>query len=50
MILTGENFNPSDYQSFKAPHSKENTELTEEPVIEFQQKSGFDVSKLIKLE
>ena len=50
MILTGEVFNPSDYQSFKAPKSKLHIELTEESAIEFLRKSGFDVSKLTKLE
>lgn len=50
MILTGETFNPSDYQLFKAPNSKGNVELTEESAIEFLQKSGFDISKLTKLE
>lgn len=50
MILTGEVFNPSEYQSFKAPKSKQHMELTEESAIEFLRKSGFDVSKLTKLE
>ena len=50
MILTGEVFNPSDYQSFKAPDSKKGIALTEESAIEFLRKSGFDVSKLTKLE
>ena len=50
MILTGESFNPSDYQSFKAPNSKKVIELTKESAIEFLRKSGFDVSKLTKLE
>ena len=50
MILTGEVFNPSDYQSFKAPKSKLHIELTGESAIEFLRKSGFDVSKLTKLE
>ena len=50
MILTGEVFNPSDYQSFKATDSKKGIALTEESAIEFLRKSGFDVSKLTKLE
>ena len=50
MILTSEVFNSSDYQSFRAPKSKLHIEFTEESAIEFLQKSGFDVSKLTKLE
>ena len=46
MILTRERSNPSDYQLFKAPNSKENIKLIEESAIEFLRKSGFDVSKL----
>lgn len=51
MILTGEVFKPSDYETFKNPHpSVKQQELTEKSAIEFLKKSGFDVSKLTKLE
>lgn len=50
MILTGEVFKPSDYETFKNPHPSVNQqELTEKSAIEFLKKSGFDVSKLTKL-
>ncbi|MFR4835697.1 MAG: IS110 family transposase [Catenibacterium sp.] len=49
MILTGETFNPSDYESFKNPKPPIKQQvLTEESAIEFLKKSGFDVSKLTK--
>lgn len=49
MILTGETFNPSDYESFRNPKPPIKQQvLTEESVIEFLKKSGFDVSKLTK--
>ena len=35
MILTGEVFNPSDYQSFKAPKSKLHIELTKNQDLTF---------------
>ena len=35
MILTGEVFNPSDYQSFKAPKSKPHIELTKNQDLTF---------------
>ena len=50
MILTGETFNPSDYESFKNPKPINQTKLTEESAIEFLKQSGFDVSKLTKSE
>lgn len=49
MILTGEKFNPSDYESFKNPKPSKKVHITEETAIEFLKKSGFDVSKLTKL-
>ena len=49
MILTGETFNPSDYESFRNPNPPIKQQvLTEESAIEFLKKSGFDVSKLTK--
>ena len=49
MILTGETFNPSDYESFKNPKPPIKQQvLPEESAIEFLKKSGFDVSKLTK--
>lgn len=48
MILTGEAFNPSDYESFKNPKPPIQQKLTEESAIEFLKKSGYDVSKLTK--
>ena len=49
MILTGEKFNPSDYESFRNPKPPiKQQNLTEESAIEFLKKSGFDVSKLTK--
>ena len=49
MILTGETFNPSDYESFRNPKPPiKQQDLTEESAIEFLKKSGFDVSKLTK--
>lgn len=49
MILTGETFNPSDYESFRNPKPPIKQQvLTEEAAIEFLKKSGFDVSKLTK--
>ena len=49
MILTGETFNPSDYESFRNPKPPIKQQvLTEESAIEFLKKSGFDVSKLAK--
>lgn len=48
MILTGEVFNPSDYESFKNPKPSVQPKMTEESAIEFLKKSGYDVSKLTK--
>ena len=42
MILTGETFNPSDYESFKNPKPPIKQQvLTEESAIEFLKKSRF---------
>lgn len=48
MILKGENFNPSDYKSFKNPKPKAQSKYIEESAIELLKKSGYDVSLLTK--
>ena len=48
MILTGESFNPSDYESLKNPKPIVQSKFTEESAIEFLKKSGYDVSYLTK--
>lgn len=48
MILTGEKFNPSDYESFRNPKPLIKEKISEESAIEFLKKSGYDVSKLTK--
>lgn len=48
MVLKGENFKPSDYESFKKPKPKAQTKYTEESAIEFLKKSDYDVSLLTK--
>ena len=48
MILIGERFNPSDYESLKNPKSLAQSKLTEESAIEFLKKSGYNVSSLTK--
>ena len=45
MILTGEKFNPSDYESFKNPKSqREKNNYTVETALDFLKSQGFDVS------
>lgn len=44
MILTGETFNPSDYESFKNPKPVQNTKLTVEDATEFLKNLGYEVS------
>ena len=48
MILTGESFNLSDYESFKNPKPIVQSKFIEELAIEFLKKSGYDVSHLTK--
>ena len=44
MILTGETFNPSDYESFKNPKpKKEKNQYTVESALEFLKSQGIDV-------
>lgn len=49
MILTGEAFHPSDYESYMNTKPSFHQKLTEELVIEFLKKSGYDVYELTKL-
>ena len=45
MILTGEKFNPSDYESFKNPKQpREKNIYTVETALDFLKSQGFDVS------
>lgn len=46
MILTGEEFNPSDYESFTNPKPKKNKDLTVEKALEFLVSQGYDTSKI----
>ena len=47
MILTGEKFNPSDYESFKNPKQrKEKNNYTVETALDFLKSQGFDVSSI----
>ena len=44
MILTGEIFNPSDYETFMNPNPKKSLNFTVESALFFLQQSGFDIS------
>lgn len=44
MILTGETFNPSDYESFKNPKPVHNTKTTVEKTTEFLRNLGYEVT------
>ena len=47
MILTGEKFNPSDYESFKDPKpQREKNNYTVETALAFLKSQGFDVSSI----
>ena len=47
MILTGETFNPSDYESFKNPKpQREKNIYTVETALDFLKSQGFDVSSI----
>ncbi len=47
MILTGEKFNPSDYESFKNPKpQKEKNNYTVKTALDFLKSQGFDVSSI----
>lgn len=44
MILTGETFNPSDYESFKNPKPVKQKQLTVEKATEFLKNLGYEVT------
>ena len=48
MILTGECFNPSDYEELQNPAPKHPKNLTEESAISFLREKGYDVSAFVK--
>lgn len=48
MILTGESFNPSDYDELMNPTPRKPKELTIESAIEFLRSSGTDLNQIIK--
>ena len=46
MILTGEEFHPTDYDSFMNPQSVTNQSLTVEKALSFLKESGIDISSI----
>ena len=46
MILTGEEFNPCDYESLMNPKANGNQSLTVEKALEFLKQSGVDISSI----
>lgn len=46
MILTGEEFHPTDYESFMNPQSDTNQSLTLEKALNFLKQSGYDISSI----
>ena len=49
MILTGERFNPSDYESFKNPKpkiKKNKSSYTVDSALEFLKSQGIDISSI----
>ena len=46
MILTGEEFNPSDYESFMDPKPNVDRSLTVEKALNFLKRSGIDISSI----
>ena len=46
MILTGEEFNPCDYESFMDPKPNVNPSLTVEKALNFLKQSGIDISSI----
>lgn len=46
MVLTGEEFQPTDYESFMNPKSIDTQLLTVEKALNFLKQSGFDISSL----
>ena len=46
MILTGEEFQPTDYESLMNPKSNDTQSLTVEKALNFLKQSGIDISSL----
>lgn len=46
MILTGEVFQPTDYESFMNPRSDTKQSLTVEEALNFLKQSGIDISSI----
>ena len=46
MILTGEKFNPSDYESFRNPKLQKKNNYTIETALDFLKSQGFDISSI----
>ena len=46
MILTGEEFQPCDYESFMDPKPNANPSLTVEKALNFLKQSGIDISSI----
>nr|MCR5449117.1 transposase [Solobacterium sp.] len=47
MILTGESFNPSDYDELMNPKPRKSRDLTIESAVEFLKSSGTDIDVII---
>ncbi len=47
MILTGEEFNPCDYESFMNPKTNDNQSLTVEKALNFLKRFGIDISSIL---
>lgn len=46
MLLTGEDFNPSDIESFKNPKPNQSVKLTADIALQFLEQSGYDISSI----
>lgn len=46
MLLTGEDFNPSDIDSFKNPKPNQPVKLTADIALQFLEQSGYDISSI----
>ena len=47
MILTGESFNPSDYEELMNPKPRNPREFTIESAVDFLKSSGADINTII---
>ena len=47
MILTGEEFQPTDYESLMNPKSNTDQSLTVEKALNFLKRSGIDISSIL---